>query len=202
LGYAAIRVHGRTVEQKYAGRSRRPFLKDVKEAFPDWFVWGSGDVFEPDDVVDMLTETGVDGVWIARGAIGNPWIFRDAEMLLKPRRHGGTEARSGSESDTYDAPPPPTIWEQRHALLEHFEEAVTIHGEALAGRRMRKMGIKYARFHPEAGAVKARFVQVRSMDTWRAVIDDFYAVDGPGVRPPRDVVDEVNATSGCGVADA
>jgi nifR3 family TIM-barrel protein len=174
LGYLAVRVHGRTVEQKYAGRSRRPFLKGVKEHYPGWFIWGSGDVFEAQDVVDMLGETGVDGVWIARGAIGNPWIFRDAAALLEGE----------------PMPEPPTIHEQRDALLEHFEEAMAIHGESLAGRRMRKIGIKYARFHPDAVEAKRRFIGVRSLETWRAVLDELYRVDGSGIRPPRDAADE------------
>ena len=92
LGYAALRVHGRTVEQKYAGRSKRPFLAGVKAAFPDWTIWGSGDVFDPWDVADMLEETKVDGVWIARGAIGNPWIFRDAVKLLRAGKGSGVAA--------------------------------------------------------------------------------------------------------------
>ena len=73
--YAAIRVHGRTVEQKYQGQSRRSFLKEVKDRYPDRTILGSGDVFTAEDAVRMLRETGVDIVWIARGAIGNPWIF-------------------------------------------------------------------------------------------------------------------------------
>lgn len=211
LGYVAVRVHGRTVEQKYAGRSRRPFLKDVKARFPDWFVWGSGDVFEPQDVVDMLTETGVDGVWTARGAIGNPWIFRDAAKLLERLATNGTKkTRMVPEKKPKPSPsflihscpswptsgfiPPPTILEQRAALEEHFAEAMAIHGESLAGRRMRKIGIKYARFHPEAAAVKQRFIAVRSLADWAGTVRDFYAHDGPGVRPAREVVDEVNAS--------
>ena len=178
LGFMAVRVHGRTVEQKYAGRSRRPFLGDVKRRYPNWFVWGSGDVFEPEDARDMLRETGVDGVWVARGAIGNPWFFRDAVRLI-----------SG-----HDEIPPPTIAEQRDALLEHFEEAARIHGEELAGRRMRKIGMKYSRFHPDGEAVKKRFIAVRSLADWSDVVAGHYAKDGPGVRPPRDAVDEVNAT--------
>ncbi len=67
-----------------------------------------------------------------------------------------------------------------------------IHGESLAGRRMRKIGIKYARFHPAAAEAKQRFIGVRSLDTWQSVLDDLYTDDGPGVRPARDVVDEVN----------
>ena len=179
LGYIAVRVHGRTVEQKYAGRSRRPFLADVKRAFADWFVWGSGDVFDPEDAVDMLRETGVDGVWIARGAIGNPWIFRDAAKLL---------------NDPAAAIEPPTIAEQREALVEHFDEAMAVHGEQLAGRRMRKIGIKYARFHPAFADIKQRFIAVRSLDTWQSVIAEFYKSDGPGRRPPRETVDEVNVS--------
>ncbi|MEM1011816.1 MAG: tRNA-dihydrouridine synthase family protein [Planctomycetota bacterium] len=179
LGYVAVRVHGRTVEQKYAGRSRRPFLKDVKQRFPDWFVWGSGDVFTAEDAADMLNETGVDGVWIARGAIGNPWIFRDAERLRQEKPIS-----------------PPTIDEQRDALLEHFDEAVAIHGESLAGRRMRKIGIKYARFHPRRDEVKQAFIGVRSLADWRGVVGDFYSAGGEGVWPERDAVDEVN-DGGC-----
>ena len=177
VGCVALRVHGRTVEQKYAGRSKRPFLGEVKKAFADWTIWGSGDVFEPQDAVDMLSATGVDGVWIARGAIGNPWIFRDTLRLLR-----------GEDI------PPPTVFEQRDALAEHFEIAMAIHGEAMAGRRMRKLGIKYARFHPEANAVKGRFIATKSLADWQGVLGDFYAADGPGVRPPREVVDEVNTT--------
>ncbi len=178
LEFVAVRVHGRTVEQKYAGRSKRPFLADVKRRYPSWFVWGSGDVFEPEDARDMLRDTGVDGVWVARGAIGNPWFFRDATRLLAGAEHV----------------PPPTIAEQREALLEHFEEALKIHGETLAGRRMRKIGIKYARFHPDASAVKKRFIATRSLGDWQAVTNDLYGHDGPGVRPEREVVDEVNVT--------
>src|SRR5207237_492386 len=81
-GYAAVRVHGRTVEQKYQGRATWPFLREVKRRYPDRTILGSGDVFTAEDAVRMLHETGVDVVWIARGAIGNPWVFRHAAMIL------------------------------------------------------------------------------------------------------------------------
>src|SRR3954468_3961195 len=132
-GYSAIRVHGRTVEQKYNGQACWDSIREVKRRYPDRTILGSGDVFTAEDAVRMLRETGVDIVWIARGAIGNPWIFRHATMLLV----GATQA---------SPLPPPTIHEQRDALAEHFAIAMEIHGEQLAGRRMRKMGIKYSRF--------------------------------------------------------
>ena len=178
-GYAAVRVHARTVEQKYLGASRWGFLRDVKRRWPDKTILGSGDVFTAQDVVRMLRETGVDIVWIARGAIGNPWIFTHAAALLR------------GESIT-----PPTIHEQRDALAEHFSIAMQIHGEQLAGRRMRKMGIKYSRFHPRADDVKKEFINVRSLRDWSAVLERHYAADGPGVWPARDAADEVNDGGG------
>ena len=170
-----MRVHARTVEQKYLGQSRWDFLREVKRRWPDKTILGSGDVFTAEDVVRMLSETGVDIVWIARGAIGNPWIFTHAAALLR------------GESIA-----PPTIHEQRDALAEHFAIAMQIHGEQLAGRRMRKMGIKYSRFHPSAADVKTDFINVRSLRDWTAVLENHYATDGPGVWPAPTAADEVN----------
>jgi len=177
LGYAGVRVHARTVEQRYLGRSNRAFLKRVKEAYPNQTIIGSGDVFTAQDVVDMLRETGVDGVWIARGAIGNPWIFTHAAMLLA---NPNTPLQ------------PPTVHQQRDALAEHFREAMTLHGEQLAGRRMRKQGIKYSRFHAQATEVKTAFVNTSSLRDWQNVLDHWYTTDGAGVWPAGDAPDEVN----------
>src|SRR4051794_26313308 len=126
-GYAAVRVHGRTVEQKYLGRAKWDVLGDVKRRYPDRTILGSGDVFTAEDAMRMLKETGVDVVWIARGAIGNPWIFQHAAELLRAR-----EGEAPAEPDLLapaarqePRPPmvtiePPTIHEQRDALTEHF----------------------------------------------------------------------------------
>jgi tRNA-dihydrouridine synthase len=134
-------------------------------------------VFTAEDAVRMLRETGVDIVWIARGAIGNPWVFQQAKSLLAP----------------LPLPlAPPTIHEQRDALREHFGIAMEIHGESLAGRRMRKMGIKYSRFHPRAGEVKSAFIEVQTLADWTSVLDRFYSSDGPGVWPAANAADEVN----------
>jgi hypothetical protein len=67
-----------------------------------------------------------------------------------------------------------------------------IHGEQLAGRRMRKMGIKYARFHPNGVEVKSDFISVRSLRDWNNVLAKWYAADGPGVWPDPRAADEVN----------
>jgi tRNA-dihydrouridine synthase B len=175
--YSAVRVHGRTVEQKYLGRADWPTLAALKKRYPNRTILGSGDVLTAEDAVAMLRQTGVDIVWIGRGAIGNPWIFQQARTLLE---------------NPNAVLNPPTIFEQRHALTEHFSIAMEIHGEELAGRRMRKMGIKYSRFHPAARDVKQAFISVRSLRDWTSVLDKWFAADGVGVWPDRAAADEVN----------
>jgi tRNA-dihydrouridine synthase B len=182
IGIAAVRVHARSVEQKYLGQARWPFLAELKRKYPEKTILGSGDVFTPHEAVRMIRETKVDVVWIARGAIGNPWIFSQAEKLL---------------ADASYIVSAPTISEQREALLEHFQIAMQIHGEQLAGRRMRKMGIKYSRFHPAHLEVKENFIRVHSLRDWQQVLDQWYQNDGPGVLPPANLSDEVNQSNDC-----
>ena len=172
--YAAVAVHARTVEQKYLGVATWDFLRQLKQQYPTRPILGSGDLFDAAAALRMLRETGVDGLWLARGAIGNPWIFADIARLLN----------GAPESELH----PPTVHQQRDALSEHFIEAMKLHGEQLAGRRMRKMGIRYARFHPQSDQVKQSFIQVRSLRDWQATLDRWYTLDAPGIHPPIEAV--------------
>jgi tRNA-dihydrouridine synthase B len=195
-GYAAVRVHGRTVEQKYLGPADWPFLRDLKQRYPDRTILGSGDVFTAEQAVAMKRQTGVDVVWIARGAIGNPWIFGHAAELLRTLEDGGSSIEDGREAPRNSPISlllPPTVHAQRDALQEHFALAMQIHGESLAGRRMRKMGIKYSRFHRDGDQVKREFIEVQSLRDWTNVLNRWYASDGPGVWPAANAADEVNA---------
>ena len=159
---------------------------------------GSGDVWTALDIFDMLEDTGVDWVSVARGCIGNPWVFTQARRLMATRSEGQDTASeetprrarfSGRAADlppsTLDPPPsemqPPTIHQQRDVLLEHLELSVRLHGEHQASRMMRKFGICFARHHPAHDAVKADFIKCGDLADWRRVIDDRYADDGPGV---------------------
>jgi tRNA-dihydrouridine synthase len=178
LGYAAVRVHGRTVVQKYLGRSRSDFLREVKARWPDRTILGSGDVFTAEDAVRMLRGTGVDIVWIARGAIGNPWIFEDAARLLRG-----------------EAIAPPTVHAQRDALAEHVALTLEVHSESMAVRRARKMGIKSSRFHPRAAEVKAAFIAAETLADLAVVLDRHFGADGPGVWPADDAADEVASST-------
>jgi tRNA-dihydrouridine synthase B len=174
-GVAAVTVHGRTVVQRYVGPSRWSFLLDLKRQHPHRTILGSGDLFTAEDCLAMLRETGVDGVTVARGAIGNPWIFAQIRALAEGR----------------EAPPPPSLFEQREVLREHFRLAVELYGDELAGRQMRKFGIKYSRLHPEQLAVRQAFVAVRNLADWTEVLDRWYSQDLPGVWPSMSDIDEV-----------
>lgn len=160
LGYAWATVHARTVEQKYIGPSRWPALADLVRRYPDRPVFGSGDVWEAADIFRMIGYTGVSGVSVARGCIGNPWIFRQARQMMR-----------GEPATT------PTVAEQREVLEEHFRISVAINGERPASRMMRKFGIRFAAHHPRAEEVRQRMIGVDSIEAWEAVLDEFYQRD-------------------------
>ncbi|MEE2908183.1 MAG: tRNA-dihydrouridine synthase, partial [Planctomycetota bacterium] len=160
IGCAWTTVHCRTVQQKYKGPGRWPFLKELVERHPEKLIFGSGDIWTVEDIFLMLAHTGVQGVSVARGCIGNPWIFRQARCLM-----------AGEQ------PLAPDITEQRQALLNHFHLSVRLHGEQSASRQMRKFGIKFSAHHPDPEAVRARFIAVRSIEEWHAVLDLFYPLD-------------------------
>jgi nifR3 family TIM-barrel protein len=175
-GAAAITVHGRTVEQKYVGPSRWQFLREVKQHAGSRVVLGSGDLFTPTACLDMMRQTGVNGVTAARGAIGNPWIFPQARALAAGQ----------------PLPAPPTVHQQREVIAEHYRLSEELYGPELCGRQMRKFGIKYAQLHPRSREVRDAFVAVTRPGEWITVLERWYADDAPGVHPqsePSDLVE-------------
>ena len=87
----------------------------------------------------------------------------------------------------------PPFWWQKAGWQAWLLSPFSLLYGKVAGRRMRKMGIKYSRFHPQANEVKMRFINVRSLRDWTNVLDDFYAHEGPGVWPDPRAADEVNS---------
>lgn len=158
IGVSAVTVHGRTVKQRYVGPSHWPFLEKVKRHVGDRTILGSGDLFSAESCVRMISETGVDGVSIARGCIGNPWIFRECLALFRGE----------------PLPPPPSIGEQHDAIAWHFERMVEAYGEELAPRIARKFGIKYAEHHPLPLDVRNAFISVSTAESFRGVLDRWY----------------------------
>ncbi len=160
FGYAWTTVHCRTVEQRYKGPGRWEFLADLVARRPDRLIFGSGDIWTAADIFAMLELTGVSAVAVARGCIGNPWIFRQARQLMAG-----------------EIPEAPTLAEQREALLGHYELAVKLYGEIHASRMMRKFGIKFATHHPHGDAVRLEFIRCKNVADWIRVIEQHYQTD-------------------------
>jgi nifR3 family TIM-barrel protein len=161
-GAVAVTVHGRTVKQRYAGRSDWDFLRRVKRHVGDRVVLGSGDLHRATDAVAMLHVTGVDGVSLARGAIGNPWIFRECLALWTGRA----------------LPPLPSPAELRETLLEHFREAVKFYGPRDGGMIMRRHAMRYSRLHSCPRKVREALNAMKEPDAFAALLDAWFAPQG------------------------
>jgi nifR3 family TIM-barrel protein len=159
LGIAGVAIHGRTVQQRYEGPAVWNRIREAKQRFPDLVVFGSGDLFTAEDCLRMLDETGCDGVTIARGAIENPWIFRDCLALWNGR----------------PKPPPPTLGEQADLFERQYSLAIAQYGLERATRQMRKFGIKRAGLHPEPQRIHQAFVSLGSPDDWKRIRDELYS---------------------------
>ncbi len=171
-GVAAVTVHGRTVEQKYVGPSDWSFLREVKARVGRRVVLGSGDLFTADDALRMIDETGVDGVSIARGAIGNPWIFEACRDLAAGR-----------------VPTPPDLARQRATIEAHRDLLAEHVGPTAWLTPMRRHAVKYARHHPDADTVRAAFGGARTTDEFDAVLDLYRAEERLGPAPSASAQD-------------
>lgn len=146
-GAAAVAVHGRTREQFYSGKADWDIIRQVKEAVSIPVI-GNGDIFTPQDAGRMMEETGCDGVMVARGAKGNPWIFSRIDHYLKT---GEVLPKQGPE-------------EVKQMILRHAELLVAFKGEYTAMREMRKHVSWYTAGYPHSAALRNEINLVETME--------------------------------------
>lgn len=152
-GAAAVCVHGRTREQYYSGAADRAAIKDVKDALSIPVI-ASGDVVDAASGMSMIAETGCDMVMIGRGALGNPWIFRELDAAYR-----GLEI-----------PPRPSDEERIAMMLRHLEMLCGLKGESTGVKEFRKYIIRYTKGMHGAAAVRRRANDAVSLEEMKEVI--------------------------------
>lgn len=158
-GCAAVALHPRTRAQAYEGKADWSLIRQLKQAL-DIPVIGNGDVKTVADAHRMLEETGCDAVMIGRGALGNPWLFR--------------QLRGG----------PGATVEERHALvMDHFEEHLRFCGdERRAVHQFRKHLGWYARGLVGAAAFRSQAMRIEPVEELRAALDEYFRNAQPDRR--------------------
>ncbi|MFO7819047.1 MAG: tRNA dihydrouridine synthase DusB [Halanaerobacter sp.] len=155
-GAQAVAVHGRTREEFYQGEADWQIIREVKEAV-DIPVLGNGDVFGPEDAKEMLEVTNCDGVLIARGAKGNPWIFKRVAQYL-------------SEGEI---PPLPQPEQKIATALNHLKKLVEYKGEYVGVREMRKHAAWYLKGLRNSSSIKDKINQAESLAEVRSILKEY-----------------------------
>lgn len=159
-GINAVVVHGRTTLQKYAGKADWTRIKQVKDRFPNLTVVGSGDIYTPEDITSRLEETGIDGILVARGAVGNPWIFQQTRAKIN--------GQFSIES--------PSLQEQGKIMIRHFLLLEKIHESNKCVPYFRKFVVRYCKLHPERKKAHLAIFEAKNRKEFFKQIEKFYGV--------------------------
>ncbi len=154
-GVDALTLHPRFATQGFSGDADWRLIAALKQAvrIP---VIGNGDVFQPPLALEMLRQTGCDGVMVGRGAIGNPWIFQQILDLLA--------GRTASL---------PTHAERRRLIMQHFTLLSQSVGEARAAVQMRGLLLRYTKGLPGSAGFRGRLTRVEDLPTLIGALDGF-----------------------------
>lgn len=156
-GAAAIAVHGRTARQYYSGQADWDIIRQVKAAVTIPVI-GNGDIFSGQAAVQMLEQTGCDGLMVARGAEGNPWIF--------------AEIKSALAGEPYRAP---TLAERKAMIFEHLQLALDQKGEFAAMQEMKKHLLWYTKGLAGAAALRRELMEMKDPQTVREYLTAAFA---------------------------
>jgi len=157
-GVDALVIHGRTVGERYRGKADWDLPAAVKSRFRRATIIGSGDIFDAAATVDLMKRTGLDGFIVARGAIGNPWIYRDLRYIWENR----------------PLPEPPSMDEQRQVILEHFGLILRDYPEKKAVGIFRKFAVRYVCRHPRRKPVLLSFMGAQTRADVESVINTWF----------------------------
>ena len=147
-------VHGRTREQYYEGKADREAIRCVKEAVTVPVI-ANGDIYSPSDAEAMLRETGADGVLVARGALGNPMLFRD---ILDYFTAGSVR--------------PADFREKAAAALLQAEKTCAYKGEFVGIREMRKHGAWYVKGLEGAARYREKLVRMETLSEFKDILNE------------------------------
>ena len=153
-GVAAVAVHGRTREQYYSGKADWDIIRQVKEAVSIPVI-GNGDVFSAEDAKRLVEETGCDGIMVARGAKGNPWIFNQIRTYL----------------DTGVIPEKPSKEELKAMIMRHGQMLSEFKGENIAMREMRKHVAWYTAGYPHSSSLRNEINSVVTLEELQKLLE-------------------------------
>ena len=148
-GAEMLTLHARTRAQGYSGTADRKAFSMLSEHFKGSgiLLFGSGDVFTPEDAMSLINDSGLSGVMFARGAIGNPFIFRETKELI--------------EKGCYSLP---STEEKISVALKHLRLMVSYYGENTGCREMRKHLMAYIKGIPGSSRVKNEIGQAVTLE--------------------------------------
>ena len=164
-GVAAVTIHGRTRAQGFSGKVDLEGIRRVVEAVEHLPVIGNGDVRSIADAQRMLKVTGCDGIAIGRGALANPWFFRQLRNWIQTGEPG----------------PRGTFDERLHFMANHFQRLVDWRGEHMACLQFRKMATWYTKALRTGKAIQQVLVMLDSHATLLGIIEQLR-----DKGPPRD----------------
>lgn len=153
-GAAAVAVHGRTRPQYYTGTADWSIIQEVKKAVGITVI-GNGDVFSGEDGIRMMDQTGCDLVMVGRGAMGNPWIFRDLRNALEGR----------------EPEPAPTGREKTAMMLRHLEMLTQLKGETTGVREFRKFVVYYTKGLPGSARVRRAVNDADTVERMKDILE-------------------------------
>lgn len=160
-GAAALTVHGRTAQQMFQGSADWDRISEIKAYLKRIPLIGNGDLDSPAAVLRTFRQYDVDGVMIARAALGKPWLFSQVQAALRGEA----------------IPNDPTLSQQRDCLLRHYERVVQRFGESKGTQLMRKYACTYAQGCPGARLFRKHAATVETPEQFRQVVERYFPSD-------------------------